>query len=100
MSQLLLTLKDVSFGYHSLPESLFKNLTLDFPRGWTGVIGINGCGKTTLLKLLTGEIEPDAGKINYPEHRIYCEQRTDHPPRYFKRFLDEDTKEIRQLKGH
>lgn len=28
-----------------------------------GFIGPNGCGKTTLMKILTGEILPDAGKV-------------------------------------
>jgi ATP-binding cassette ChvD family protein len=39
---------------------------LDFtlpPGGIVGVIGANGVGKTTLFRLLTGEEEPDAGKV-------------------------------------
>jgi ATP-binding cassette subfamily F protein uup len=29
-----------------------------------GLVGANGCGKTTLLKLVLGELEPDAGKVD------------------------------------
>jgi len=43
---------------------LFENLDLDVTRGqrWA-LIGPNGCGKTTLLRCLLGEIEPDAGRV-------------------------------------
>ncbi|MGL4541649.1 MAG: ABC-F family ATP-binding cassette domain-containing protein [Polymorphobacter sp.] len=45
-------------------RTLIKDLSLRVLRGdRIGVIGANGTGKTTLLKLLTGEIDPDAGKI-------------------------------------
>jgi ATP-binding cassette subfamily F protein 3 len=41
-----------------------------------GVVGRNGCGKTTLFKLILGEIEPDAGSILVPRHyRIGCVQQ-------------------------
>ncbi|MDW3181002.1 energy-dependent translational throttle protein EttA [Roseobacter sp.] len=41
---------------------------LDFslpPGGIVGVIGPNGAGKSTLFKMLTGQLEPDAGTIEY-----------------------------------
>jgi ATP-binding cassette ChvD family protein len=43
---------------------LFENLNFDLPRsGIVGVIGGNGTGKTTLLRLITGAEKPDAGKL-------------------------------------
>jgi sulfate-transporting ATPase len=43
---------------------LFDNMDFDLPRaGIVGVIGGNGTGKTTLLRLITGQERPDAGKL-------------------------------------
>jgi|SRR5579883_481832 len=43
---------------------LFENLSFDLPRGKRmGIMGPNGCGKTTLLKILLGEEEPTAGEV-------------------------------------
>jgi ABC transport system ATP-binding/permease protein len=49
-----------SFG----ERSIIKDFTLRIQRGdRIGIVGANGTGKTTLLKLLTGEIAPDAGSV-------------------------------------
>jgi ATPase subunit of ABC transporter with duplicated ATPase domains len=44
-------------------HSVLSNLTLSFAQERTGIIGRNGVGKTSLLKLLAGEREPRAGKV-------------------------------------
>jgi ATP-binding cassette, subfamily F, member 3 len=49
-----------SFG----PKKLFEDLSFDVKRGQRlGIMGPNGCGKTTLLKILLDEEEPTSGEI-------------------------------------
>ncbi len=45
-------------------QKLFDNMYFEIQSGdRIGLIGVNGCGKTTLFKLLTGEYEPTGGEI-------------------------------------
>ncbi len=45
-------------------RTIIRDFTLRIQRGdRIGIVGANGTGKTTLLKLLTGEVEPDEGRI-------------------------------------
>ncbi len=45
-------------------QRMFDNMTFEIQDGdRVGLIGVNGCGKSTLFKLLTGEYEPTAGDI-------------------------------------
>ena len=56
-------LEEVSFGFPGKP--LIQDLTCEFPQGSkTGIIGPNGIGKTTLLKLITGSLAPQKGRIH------------------------------------
>ncbi|MBN1543315.1 ABC-F family ATP-binding cassette domain-containing protein [candidate division KSB1 bacterium] len=80
MPQAYLKFHGVGFTYESAVEPLFSDLSLHFAPGWSGVVGANGTGKTTLLKLAAGLLQPDAGRIEAPVQRIYCPQRTDEPP--------------------
>ena len=51
---------ELSFG----GRKLFSEVHLEFTKGNAyGIIGANGAGKTTFLKILTGEIEPTAGSV-------------------------------------
>ena len=47
---------------------LYENLSFDIPPGAiVGIIGPNGAGKTTLFKMVTGQEQPDSGKITVGE---------------------------------
>ena len=62
MSIPALQLRGVSFGYTSTP--VLTALDLEVPAGGvTALLGPNGCGKTTLLKLMLGLLIPDRGEI-------------------------------------
>lgn len=45
-----------------------KDLTLQVPRGITGLVGANGAGKTTMLRLLLGLLHPTAGSMTVLGH--------------------------------
>jgi ATPase subunit of ABC transporter with duplicated ATPase domains len=49
-------------------EPLFKDVNIKFtPGNCYGLIGANGAGKSTFLKILSGEIEPSEGEIQKPQ---------------------------------
>ena len=60
-------IENLCFAYPD-SEPLFKNLSLNINGGEKiAIIGENGVGKTTLLKLLQGELTPTAGTIKWTE---------------------------------
>ena len=83
-----LAFQAVSFNYESMSKDLFTRIVLNFPSGWTGVVGANGAGKTTILRLATGSLVPVKGSIKKPGETLYCPQRTDDPPAGLDSLLD------------
>ncbi len=58
----MLTVSDVSLSFGE--RALFKDVNIKFlPGNCYGVIGANGAGKSTFLKILSGELEADKGDI-------------------------------------
>ena len=46
-------------------EPLFENISAKFDNGSRyGLIGANGCGKSTLMKIMSGELEPSSGNVS------------------------------------
>jgi ATPase subunit of ABC transporter with duplicated ATPase domains len=80
MTDLSILFQNVSFTYDRATQPLVCNLSVHLTRGWTGIVGANGVGKSTILKLATGGLEPQQGRVIIPEFAIYCQQRTDSAP--------------------
>lgn len=59
----MLTVANVSLRFGK--RVLFEDVNLKFTRGnCYGIIGANGAGKSTFLKILSGEIEPNTGSVD------------------------------------
>lgn len=75
-----LNLSNVTYTYPSSPEPTLRSVTATFPCGWTGIVGDNGCGKTTLVRIVCGLLEPDAGSVTRGLVAAYCAQDATEPP--------------------
>ena len=59
----MITVTDLSLNYSGQP--LFSHVDLQFVKGnCYGIIGANGAGKSTFLKILSGELEATSGEVN------------------------------------
>jgi len=73
----MITASNISLAYGS--QVLFKEVNLKFtPGNCYGIIGANGAGKSTFLKILSGELEPDSGDVVVTPGQRLAVLRQDH----------------------
>lgn len=62
----MISVTDLSMAFG--PQTLFEGVSLLFSPGKRyGVVGANGAGKSTFLKILTGELQPETGQVVIPQ---------------------------------
>lgn len=69
-----LHLNSIIYEYPSATEPILNGVSVTFKSGWTGIIGDNGCGKTTLARIATGQLQPESGQVTPSVVTAYCEQ--------------------------
>ncbi|WP_243374275.1 ATP-binding cassette domain-containing protein [Geotalea sp. SG265] len=73
----MITTTNITLGYGK--RVLFKDVNIKFtPGNCYGLIGANGAGKSTFLKILSGEISPDKGEVNIGPRERVAVLRQDH----------------------
>ena len=67
----IISLVDIAHNYAFGETNLFEQVRFDISRGdRIGLIGPNGCGKTTLLRIITGELKPISGAMVRPKEQV------------------------------
>ncbi|WP_367680328.1 ABC-F family ATPase [Candidatus Fukatsuia anoeciicola] len=66
----MLSANNITMQFGSKP--LFENISIQFSAGYRyGLIGANGCGKSTLIKILGGDLLPSNGNVSFdPNQRL------------------------------
>ena len=73
----MITVTNVSLSFNG--TNLFSNVNLKFtPENCYGIIGANGAGKSTFLKILCGELEPSSGEVIIPSSVRLSVLKQDH----------------------
>jgi ATPase subunit of ABC transporter with duplicated ATPase domains len=68
---ILLTTANITMQFGAKP--LFENVSVKFGGGNRyGLIGANGCGKSTFMKIISKKLEPTAGNLSYDPHETFA----------------------------
>lgn len=93
-----LSLQSIAYTYSSSVEPILHNVSVVFPQGWTGLLGDNGCGKTTLAKIACGQLAPQEGMVTGPSVALLCSQETAFAPENLYDFAAAYDREARDLR--
>lgn len=73
----LVEVKDVSFAYNE-KRVIYENVSLNFALGKiTAILGPSGTGKTTLLKLVGGQLKPQKGNVFFSGQNVHALGRSE-----------------------
>lgn len=77
MQQFAISLKDVSVNYGN--KQALTDATIDIPyHSFTGVIGMNGAGKSTMFKVIMGLVKPGSGAVTICDDPVRIAQKHGH----------------------
>ena len=85
----MLTTANITMQFGAKP--LFENVSVKFGGGNRyGLIGANGCGKSTFMKILAGQLEPTAGNVSLDVNESFAVLKQD-------QFAYEDQSDIKEM---
>lgn len=97
-----LNLTNITYTYPGAANAALANTTATFTKGWTGIVGDNGCGKSTLARIACRQITPNEGSVSPALFAVYCEQDSTREPEALYDFATDwgrDAQEIRRVLG-
>ena len=73
----MILVNDIGMNFSG--QQLFKHVDLKFtPGNCYGIIGANGAGKSTFLRILSGDLEPTSGEVFIPKELRMSILKQDH----------------------
>ncbi|WP_394830254.1 ATP-binding cassette domain-containing protein [Pendulispora rubella] len=97
--QISLAVAHASFAFAT---PILTDVTLTLGPAWHGLVGANGAGKTTFLRLILGELEPEGGSLRWAPERariVLCPQRVDVAGDDVLHFAGDDGAHARRLRA-
>lgn len=97
-ASMVLTLHDIRYTYPGSPAPALDLVSATFAEGWCGIVGDNGCGKSTLARIACGLLAPDSGSTFPRLSAAYCPQDASTPPEMLEDFACDFSREAQRLR--